>query len=511
MGKARHARPRSNHALFGSALIVAAAVRLLVVFGYPPALWFSDSLPYLRAVSPLSPSRVRPAGYPFLLARLAPFHSVWLVTLVQAVMGLVTATAVYAVLRRYKLPGWAATLAAAPVLFSVYELQLEHFVLSDTLFCLLVTVAVVMMLWRPVPSVLVCVLTGLVLAWAALDREQGVLLPVPFCLYLLVRIARHMSARGILIRFVALCLTLAVPVLGYALWFEQANGSFALTSSTGLFLYSRVSTFAQCSVIRPPADERWLCISTPPGRRPDPNFYAWSPTSPINVNPPGGWEFDSRVNGLATNFALRAIQAQPRAYLKAVWQSTRENFELQFRHSPAWFSESRYRFPPTTPHPLRALARVNRELPDYASGYAYNGRRDPSTRVVQPFARWIGVYQRFVLLPGLLLALIVLAGLVGIVTAWRRLGGPALLPWLTGATLIVTPAATTDYGARYLVASIPAFCIAGAIGIMQIGGETTELPAPAAPSRRAGVTRPGAASRHDRDVCGARWPGRPTT
>jgi len=143
MGKARHARPRSNHALFGSALIVAAVVRLLVVFGYPPALWFSDSLPYLKAVSPLSPSRVRPAGYPFFLALLAPFHSVWLVTVVQAVMGLVTATAVYAVLRRYKLPGWAATLAAAPVLFSVYELQLEHFVLSDTFFGLLVTVAVV--------------------------------------------------------------------------------------------------------------------------------------------------------------------------------------------------------------------------------------------------------------------------------------------------------------------------------------------------------------------------------
>jgi hypothetical protein len=474
MGRARHAR-RRDHGLFCCALLLATVVRLAVVFGYPPALWFSDSLPYLKAVDPLSPSPVRPAGYSFFLAALASFHSIWLITLVQAVMGLVMATAVYVVLRRYKLTGVAATLAAVPVLFSVYELQLEHFVLSDTLFGLLVTVAVVIMLWRPVPSVWMCAVTGLILAWATLDREQGILLPVPFCLYLCARLARHVPVRTILARIVVVCLTLAVPVLGYAWWFEQANGSFALTSSTGVFLYSRVSTFAQCSVIRPPADERWLCIPTSAGSRPDPNFYAWSASSPINIRPPGGWEFDSRVNGLATNFALRAMRAQPAAYLGAVWQSTIENFELQSKGSAAWSSERRYRFPAVTPRPLRDLARFNRELPDYGSGYTYNGHRDPSTRVVQPFARWIQVYQRFVILPGLVLALIAVTGLVGIITAWRRLGGPALLPWLTGAVLIITPAATTDYGARYLVASIPVFCIAAAIGIKQISEETTEV------------------------------------
>jgi hypothetical protein len=457
-----------DHALFCFMLLVATTVRLAVVFGYPPALWYSDSLPYVEAVNPLSPSPVRPAGYSFFLALLASFHSVWLITLVQAVMGLAMATAVYAVLRRYQLTGAAATVAATPVLFSAYELQLEHFVLSDTLFGLLVTIAVVMMLWRPVPPVWVCALTGLVLAWAILDREQGVLLPIPFGLYLCARVARHVRVRAILTRIVVMGLTLAVPVLGYVSWFGQSNGSFELTSSTGVFLYSRVSTFARCSVIKPPADERWLCIRTAPGRRPGPNFYAWSPTSPINTKPPGGWQFDSRVNSLATNFALRAIQAQPAAYLKAVWRSTAENFEPQFKGSAAGLSESRYRFPATTPRPLRALARFNRELPGYTSGYGYNGHRDPSTRIVRPFAGWVQVYQRFVILPGVLLALIALAGLIGIVAAWRRRGGPALLPWLTGMVLIITPAATTNYGARYLVASIPAFCIAAAIGARRL-------------------------------------------
>lgn len=454
-----------DHALFCLALLLATVLRLIVVFGYPPALWFSDSLPYVRAVAPLSPSRIRPVGYSFLLAALAPLHSVWLITVVQAVMGLATATAVYAVLRRHKLTAGLATLAAVPVLFSAYELQIEHFVLSDTLFGLLVTVAVAAMLWQPVPSVLACAFTGLVLAWAILDREQGLLLPVVFCLYLCARLAVHVPVRTVGARLVAMCLMLAVPLLGYARWYEHSTGSFALTSGTGTFLYSRVSTFARCSVIKPPADERWLCISTSPDNRPDPNFYAWSVTSPINVKPPGGSPFDSRANRLATNFALRAIAAQPVDYLRAVWQSTTDNFEPQSKSSAAWSSERRYRFPATTPQSLRALARINRELPQYASAVRYNGHRDPSTRLVQPFAGWIQTYQRIVILPGLVLGLV---GLVGVTTAWRRLGGPALLPWLTGAVLVITPAATTDYGARYLVASIPAFCIAAAVGLVHI-------------------------------------------
>jgi hypothetical protein len=235
-----------------------------------------------------------------------------------------------------------------------------------------------------------------------------------------------------------------------------------------VFLYSRVSTFAECPVIKPPADERWLCISTPPAGRPDANFYAWDARSPINVRPPGGSEADSRVNSLATNFALRAIEAQPAAYLKAVGHSIAENFQLQRVDSPPWFSQRSYKFPAATPEPLRALAGANRELSYYRDAYTYNGGRDPSTRTVRPFAGWLQAYQRFAVLPGPLLGLIVLAGLAGIPLAWRSLGGPALLPWLTGAVLIVTPAGTLDYGSRYLVAAIPAFCIAAAIGVKAI-------------------------------------------
>ncbi len=477
------ALPR-EHGLFCGVLLVAAAVRVIVVLGYPPALWFFDSLPYIHAMFPLEPYRVRPIGYSYFLELLKPFHSVWLVTVVQAVMGLVMGIAVYAVLRRYRIAGWAATLAAVPVLLSAYELQMEHFVLSDTLFALLVTLAVVLMLWRPVPSVPICALVGLILAWAALDREQGILLPIAFALYLCAQLARRVPARKVLASIAALCVTVALPLLAYAWWFEQVNGSFRLTTSTGAFLYSRVSSFARCSVIKPPAEERWLCISTPPGKRPDATFYAWSVTSPINVKPPGGWEFDTRADSLATRFARRAIEAQPAAYLMAVWDATGENFQLQRKGSPAWASERQYKFPAAAPESLRAVARANRELPYYPDARTFNSGSDPSTRIVRPFAGWVQTYQRFVVLPGPLLGVTVLAGLAGTALVWRRLGGPALLPWLTGAVLIVTPAATTGYGARYLIASIPAFCIAAAIGLKEIRDWAT-APAPDASAKHA--------------------------
>ena len=76
-------------------------------------------------------------------------------------------------------------------------------------------------------------------------------------------------------------------------------------------------------------------------------------------------------------------------------------------------------------------------------------------------------YQRFIIVPGPLLAVIVLTGLIRMAMVWRRFGGPTLLPWLTGVTLIVTPAATAEFDARYVIASIPAFCIAAAIGVKE--------------------------------------------
>lgn len=313
--------------------------------------------------------------------------------------------------------------------------------------------AVVLMLWRPVPPVWGCALAGLLLSGAAVVRSEGLPLLAPFCLFLLPRLRSKRMIAGLL----AMCVAFAVPVLGYERWFDRAYGTFAETSSTGAFLYGRVSTFADCAIIRPPADERWLCLSLPASKRvQSPDYYVWGANSPIKHGP--GPEFGNTVNRLATDFDRRAILAQPLDYLKAVLYSA----FLSFRASS---TQTQYLFPASTPAPLQAIAARSNE--NATDAYSYGGT-DPSTRLTAPFAALARGYQRFAVVPGWLLGMIALAGLAGMAAAWRRLGGATSLPWLTGVVLLVSPAATAGFSARYVVASIPVFCIAAALGVTQI-------------------------------------------
>jgi hypothetical protein len=118
---------------------------------------------------------------------------------------------------------------------------------------------------------------------------------------------------------------------------------------------------------------------------------------------------------------------------------------------------SEYAFPDSRPVLTRYEMAVRR----------YDNGSNPRTQVIQPFTGWLLTYQRFLRLPGPLLGLIVAVGFLGTVLGWRRSGKPALLAWLTGVVLIVTPAATADFDARYVVAAVPAFCVAGALGVME--------------------------------------------
>ena len=88
---------------------------------------------------------------------------------------------------------------------------------------------------------------------------------------------------------------------------------------------------------------------------------------------------------------------------------------------------------------------------------------NPLTQVVAPFANVIRGYQRYVWLPGSVYGLILLAGLGGMVLAWRRLGGEALLPWTISLALIVIPAATAEFDYRYVLVAVPFACLAAAL------------------------------------------------
>jgi hypothetical protein len=451
-----------NHKLFVSLLAVATVIRLIAMLGYQPGLWYADSLAYVADAVHLYPDVTRPDGYPFFLYILMSFHSITLVVGLQHILGLGIGVAVYALLRhRYRLPAWAATLAAAPALLSIYAIQIEHYVLSDTLFAALITLVLTLVLWRPQPSLKVCALAGLLLGAAAIVRSQGIPMFIPFVIYLVMRFNRRA-----VVGLALMIAMFAAPIGGYVYWYHKHYGTYNLTSSTGAFLFGRVATFAECSIIKPPADERFLCLNTPLSQRQGQGTnLVWSSESPLMHGPFP--EFSNETDKLATNFAIRTIEAQPGAYLRAIWGSTLMAFEWNRPNTPEGQSQSYYMFLPHTPISIRTLV-ASCTASCYDESYAYNGGRDPSTRLVQPFADLILAYQRIAIVPGPLLGLIVLAGMAGVGLTWRRLGNPVLLPWLVGVLIIVTPAATALFDARYLVAAIPSLSVAAALGVQEI-------------------------------------------
>ncbi len=131
------------------------------MIAYRPALEFSgDSMAYLRLARPLVPDPVRPAGYPLLLRALSVTHQLWVVPAVQHLTGVLLGILLYALLVHRGLTPRASALAATPVLLDAYQVNIEHFVMAETLFEALLVVAVAALLWAPKPSVAACGLAG---------------------------------------------------------------------------------------------------------------------------------------------------------------------------------------------------------------------------------------------------------------------------------------------------------------------------------------------------------------
>ena len=461
------ARLINGNRLFAVALLLALVLRIDAELGYRWQSWFNDSWNYMDTAVTLRLDPTRVSGYSLYLWLLKPFHSLALVTISQHLMGLLVAVMIYALAkRRFHAPGWIAVLATLPVLFDGFEIQLEHLILSDTLFLFLVMLAVTLLLWNPRPSWWVCLLAGLLLGVSSIVRSTGLPLIAVFVVYLGIRLlldrrrlvsaSRQKWLSG-LMGVAVCCAAFAVPVLGYEGWYDLQHGEFTMTDSSGVFLYSRVMTFADCSRMQLPADLISLCTTVPPDKRPIAQAYIWTAASPLDrFTPP---KFSPLPNKLAEQFAIKAIEAQPVDYARVVFDDT--------WHAFAW---NRTVFPngATYDEYLFGYHSVGVPASHPADGYrssaaAYLTGGNPLTQVVNPFAAAIRVYQRYIWLPGTVYGLILLAGLAGLVLAWRRAGGEALLPWACSLALVVFPAATAEFDYRYVLTAVPFACLAGAM------------------------------------------------
>ncbi len=444
------ARTWSGHRLFVIALTPAVLLRVDAELGYQWQAWFNDSFEYIAKTVRFQLDPARVSGYSVGLKILQPFHSYALITILQHLMGLAVAVMVYALVRhRFSAPSWLATLATVPVLYDGFEIELEHLITADVPFLFLLTLATTLLLWNPAgPSLRTCVTVGLLLGIADCLRSVGLPLLAIFAVYMVIRRVRW---RRVLATGVA-CM---IPVLAYAGVFDLEHGQFAMTDSTGVFLYSRVMTFAECSKVHVPADELALCTTVPPAQRPIAQLYIWGKQTPLRRFPPP--KFSPVLNSLAENFAIRAIEAQPLDYTKAVFGDTWRVFGWKRYVFPNAQTYDEYLFSHKgTPIPFWDRAHLGK-YHSYAAAYIQG---NPNTQVVDPFASIIRGYQRYVWLPGTIYGLILLAGLGGIVLAWRRIGGEALLPWAVSLALIVIPAATAEFDYRYVLPATPFGCLA---------------------------------------------------
>ncbi len=454
----RAARPAAlwrNHRLFTIAACVSVLPRIVAALGFKPALLIQDSFSYMKQASRTIPlNQLRPAGYPMLLRVLRPFHSLLLVTTLQHLMGIALGVIIYAVLRTRGLPAWGATLAAVPTLFDSRQIWLESSILPDTLFTLVLMIAVAMLVVRPKPNLWQAVVIGLLVAWASVIRGNGAPVFVIVLIYLLLQRVGWKV-------FTACLAAFAVPVLGYALIFFSEYGQLNITNSSGLFLWSRTMSFANCAIIKPPADLRPLCPENQPDHPTSP-APAWSVPALLNERTPadylwapGAWyQVDAHPgvnaynNKLATQFAERAIAAQPGAYIKTVGEGVFLTFFATDR--PADYLSDHFT---VAPHVTTMAPYMRYWENRYAHAHS-------NTHVVQPWAYVMFLYQLPVWFPGWVFFAVVAGGLVLLIWRWRRGGIQAGLAWGVGMVNLVVPIAAHELDYRYALSAVPFACLA---------------------------------------------------
>jgi len=461
----------ARNQLFAVALAAGAALRLLAMLGYPGALWFSgDSYVYLGAALRLRPDLSKTTGYSLFLRALEPFHSLTLVAGVQHLMGLGIAIMIYALARRCAVPKLWATAATLPVLLDGFVIEDEHMVMAEALFTFLVMLAMLLLLWRERASWPVALAAGLLSGYAIVVRSEGLPILILFPAFLLLRTVRTggwANWHGWLAT-VMLAVGCLAPVLGYVGWFHSWTGTYALARSDGFYLWGRVSSFAECSVIKPPADELKVCPSGSPSSRTPPGDYIWHAPQVHHIQ---GGPVSVANDALLRDFAVRAIEAQPFGYLESVLRGIALSVEWPRHKYPDPGTVSYYYFhlkPQTIP--------ANHSW--IPGGTAYQdavryGHATPS-RVVEPFAFAIGGYERVFYTYGPLFGLILLTGLGGVLRfrrstgrlpvrlVWSRRTG-SMLPWVTAVVLLVTPIAIADFDYRYLLPVLPFACLAAGL------------------------------------------------
>jgi hypothetical protein len=298
-----------QHKVLVVLVAIGALVRVGMMFAYYPAYgYFYDTRGYMDAASTNTPSPIWPFGYPAMLKVLDKLTGhIISVSIVQHLLGLIMGVAVYALLTRRGVRRSWSTLAAAPVLLDARHIQLEHFVLSETLFSFLMLAGIALLMWFDKPPLWLMGLSGMVFALATLTRTVGQPLAALVVLYLIVR---RIGWR----RIVVFAVALAIPIGGYMVWYHRYYDAYALNGYSGRYMWQRTTTFVDCSRTDFTPTERKICPPEPLGQREVGDVYLWGLDRNQIARPyPSPWN-----DKLFSQFAVKAIAGQPRDFVAAI-------------------------------------------------------------------------------------------------------------------------------------------------------------------------------------------------
>jgi hypothetical protein len=438
-------------------LALATVVRTLIIIAYRPAFWFyGDSGSYLsRSLSPgLDPYEANGLGYTVALRVFRWTGSVQSVAIAQHLVGLALGFVIYLLLCRRGLPKWLACLAAVPVLFDATELTLEHYVLGETLFTILLTAAVLLLLWPRTPGAVTCALSGFLVVMSWFTRPSTVPVVVVIVVYLIVRRAGWRQVAAFSLAFL-------VPYLAVQAWIGERPSAYGASYANRAF-YSRVAGFVDCGRLQLSAEERNLCPTEPLGRRHDrPDWYGW--------NGPA-LQVPREHNDILRTFAIKAVAGQPGDYVRTVLRELAPHFVPGTRLGPEQEClREKWTIPEAIPHaPVETACAPALARSGWQSPYA-----DPAHAPgASALSKALADYSSVVRFQPWLVTLAILLTLAAALT-YRRgqrngdVRDAVLLASIT-LTLLIPPVLVAMYDARYGLPALPFASVAAALAAQHL-------------------------------------------
>ncbi|WP_238150727.1 glycosyltransferase [Kribbella sindirgiensis] len=454
-------RALRKHWLLAVFLVVGMVLRVLAVVAYRPAIIYTDSVQYLTNMGELSPDKLNPIGYDFVLGPLVAIGGLTFVVIVQHLTGLLLGVAIYALARRLTVYRWLAAFAAAPILLDAYQVQIEQNIMAETTFDVILVAILWLLLAKGVPGWRRAGAVGVLVGAAFTVRAIGLVLLIAVVLYLLA--TKKQQVR----RTAAAVAGFGIVFAAYAGYYHAETGRWGFTGAENQILYGRTATVANCAKLPLNEGTRLFCPKEPLGQRLGVDNYAHNHYG--DPNWPGPLPPGTTKRQLATEFAHEVIKHQPLDVTWAALKDFAKGFAPTRTSEPNDVPLDRWQFQLTYP---------NLKDPNTAKAAVKWGGSEPHVShgpaVVLRAYQLHGGYTSGTLLG--LSALIALAAVAGLGRAkGSGLRAAALLPVAAGAILLLGSAAF-EFSWRYQLPGLVLFPLAGAIGLRAVLGKDQARP-----------------------------------